>query len=68
MKKSLLLGCPCVVVAQLVEAYNGFGYKKDEGRMVACCGVGIYQTGVEVGISDSGYLSEEGIMVAVLCT
>ena len=67
-KKSLLLGCPCVVVAKLVEVYEGFGYRKDEGRMVACGGVWIYKGRVKVGISDLGYLSQGGVMVVVLCT
>jgi len=67
-KNSLLLGCPCVVVAELVEVNKGFGYRKNEGRLVACCGIWIYQRGVEVEISDLGYFSQEGIMVDVLCT
>jgi len=28
-KESLLLGCPCVVVAEMVEVYKRFGYWKD---------------------------------------
>ncbi len=67
-KNSLLLGCPCVAVAELVEICEGFGYRKDEGRMVASGGVWIYKEGVEVGISDLGYLSQEGVMIVVLCT
>ena len=53
-EKSLLLGCPRVVVAELVKVYEGFGYRNDEGRMVACDGVRFLQRGVDVGISDLG--------------
>ena len=61
------MGCPCVVVAELVEVYEGFGYGKDEGRMVARGGVWFYRGEVDVVISDLGYLSQEGVVVAVLC-
>ncbi len=67
-KKSLLLGCPCVVVTELVVVYKGFGYRLDEGRVVACGGVWIYRGEGGVRISDLGYLSQEGVMVVVLCT
>ena len=39
------MGCPWVVVAELVDVYEGLGYRKDDGRMVACGGVWTYRGG-----------------------
>ena len=65
-KKSLLLGCPCVVVAELVEVYEGFGYRKDEGRMVACGGVLINRGGVEVGMRVGEMTILDGVWTPIM--
>jgi len=63
-----LLGCPYVVVSELVEVYEGLGSREDEGRIVVRGRVGDYEGGMEVGVSDLRYLSQEGCMVAVVCS
>ncbi len=52
----LLLGCPCVVVFELLEVCEGFGNREDEGRMVARRRVGVYGGGIETGVSDLRHL------------
>ena len=50
-----MLGCACIVVAELVEVYEGFGDREVKGRMVACGGVCVYRGAVGDGISDLGF-------------
>jgi len=62
-----VLGCPCVVVSELVEVYEGFGDREDEEWMVTRGRVGVYGRGMETGVSDLRYLSQEGFIVDVVC-
>ena len=62
-----MLGCPCVALSELVEVYEGFGDREDEGRMVARGRVGIYGEGMEIEVPDLRYLSLKEFMVAVVC-
>ena len=62
-----MLGCPCFIVSELVEVYEGFVDREDEGRMVPRGRVGVYGRGMEAGVSDLRYLSQKGCMVVVVC-
>ena len=62
-----MLGYPCVVVAELLDVYEGFGDREDKGRMVARGGVCVYKEGVGDGVFDLGYLDQKGCVVAVFC-
>jgi hypothetical protein len=63
----LLLGYPCVIVAELVEVYEGFGNRQVNRRMVARDGVCVYIRGMGDGVSDLGYLGQKAFVVAVFC-
>ena len=66
-ESGLLLGCPCVVISELVEVYEGFRDRENERRMVARGRVGVYGGEMEAGVSDLRYLSQKDCMVAVAC-
>ena len=44
-----MLGYAGVVIAELIEVYEGFGIREVKGRMVACGGVCAYRGGWEMG-------------------
>ena len=62
-----MLGYQCVVVSELVEVYEGFGDREDNGRMVARGRACVYRGGMKVGVADLGYLGQIGFMVGVVC-
>ena len=61
------MGCPCVFVFEFIEVYEGFGDREEEGRMVARSRVCVYGGRLEVGVSNSRDLGQEGFVVTVLC-
>ena len=48
------MGCSCGVIAELVEIYEGFGYREDKGGVVSSGRVCIRRGRVGCEVSDLG--------------